>query len=353
MKKYFLLLILSTTVLFAQKPSADSRYKEVAGNYGSSDGICLFDDGTFMLYGYATIVFGSYNFEKDYMNFYPDKQELFMIYAAHNPEIRNSARLFFNGFGRDKTVIQFDEEKPRPVFNEDANCFDSPYIFESNKKPSVIRLSDFQDEKWQQLKFMIPKAYNDFAIFYNQPSRYEENFSGTVRKEDHTAVLNISLVSRDFKKNRADKNNSNWQEILQMKSEYDLTKKKDGKTVFFNKHYNMFPDPDSSAYRFDEKSNQFITKNPQNNDAYYRDNPYQDNRSIRKYGKLESESGVDFSADVKNISSESLFFTVCGEGSEKSYHYKGLNNYNDKSETRQLQQTAPLKPIAPPAPLSK
>ncbi len=90
--------------------SAKDRYKAVCGRYGSMDGICLFDDGRFMLYGYATAVFGHYTFEKDYVLFVPDKPERFGIYAWKNKSIGDSTRLYFWGFEEGNTFVQFDKQ---------------------------------------------------------------------------------------------------------------------------------------------------------------------------------------------------------------------------------------------------
>ena len=62
MKKYLMLILLASGFIFAQKTTTDKRYKEVEGRYGGNDGICLFDDGKYMLYGYATAIFGTYIF---------------------------------------------------------------------------------------------------------------------------------------------------------------------------------------------------------------------------------------------------------------------------------------------------
>lgn len=347
MKKYLILILFASGFIFAQKTNTDKRYKEVAGRYGGNDGICLFEDGSYMLYGYATAIFGTYTFEKDHINFDPDKQELFMIFGSQNPTIGNSARMFFSGFERDGTAVQFDQEKPQAVFNDDANCFASPYVYETKKKPSQITLSDFIDGIWHQSKFDIPKEYNDLAIVHNEPSRYEENFMGMVKSEGKSKVLNISMYDRNFRKNEKEENDNNWREILEMKSEYYQAKASNKNGIFFNKHYHNFPTPEISTYSLDKKTNQFISKNAKDNEAYFRNDQYNDNRYLRKYLKVEGQTNINRNLNKDNISPESLFFTTCGEGSEKSYKYKGIIEYEDKSEPEKLQQTTTVEPLPP------
>ncbi|WP_260264066.1 hypothetical protein [Elizabethkingia ursingii] len=66
--KYRIALIftlLYTLNVFAQENKKDPRYEQYSGGYGSNDGIYLFEDGRFILYGYATAVFGEYSIDKD------------------------------------------------------------------------------------------------------------------------------------------------------------------------------------------------------------------------------------------------------------------------------------------------
>lgn len=350
MKKYLMLLLFTSAFVFAQKPNTDRRYKEVAGRYGGNDGICLFEDGKYMLYGYATAIFGTYTFEKDYINFYPDQQELFMIFGSQNPTIGNSARLYFSGFERDGSFVSFDNEKAQPVFNEDANCFASPYVYETKTKPSQINLSGLVDGTLHQSKFDIPKDYNDLIIVHNKPSRYEENFTGMVKSEGKSKILNISMFDRDFKKNDEDKNDSNWKEILAMKNEYYQAEDNIKTGVFFNKHYQNFPTPENSAYTFDKKTNQFISKNVKDNEAHFRNDQYNDTRYLRKYLKIEGQTNVDKAFNKNSVATKSLFFTTCGEGSEKSYQYKGYEEYENQNKPEKRQ---PIKTLAPVAPAKK
>lgn len=82
--KYRITLILS--LLYALnilvRKTKDPRYIQYAGGYGSNDGVYLFDDGTFILYGYATAVFGEYKFDKMYC-FSIRKNENCLRYMLH------------------------------------------------------------------------------------------------------------------------------------------------------------------------------------------------------------------------------------------------------------------------------
>jgi len=112
-------------------PNGKDKAKTISGQYGGNSGICLFEDGRFLLYGYATSVFGSYVFEKDYLLFYPDEAPLFQLYGRHKPNFTDSTCINLAGFEEGKTYVQFDNDSTHRVFNDKANCF-SPLLFIRN-----------------------------------------------------------------------------------------------------------------------------------------------------------------------------------------------------------------------------
>src|SRR5690606_28743770 len=109
--------------------AASARYRQISGRYGRNEGICVFEDGTFMLYGYATAVFGHFNFQNDRLLFYPDKPELFEVYGTLNKSLSDSTRINFVQFdGAERTFVKLGKESTRQVFNDGADCFDGPFV---------------------------------------------------------------------------------------------------------------------------------------------------------------------------------------------------------------------------------
>lgn len=330
---------------FAQKMSKNPRYQELSGCYGkSTEGICLFDDGKFLLYGYATAIFGTYVFEKDYLLFYPDKSELFEVYAHQNKSIGTQSRIDFKGFDRAaETFVQFEADSIKSVFNKGANCFDAPFVLTRRNKVSSITLSN-KNTSWT---YQIDKSFNDLALIYNEPGRYAEHFSGMISTDENEKLLKLSAIfgEKGFKKQRTDKSEGQWRDIMQLKSEYDLSKKNTGDFVFANKHYHPFPAPAAGNYQYDKASNQYISKKVKENEAYYRQNQYNDPRYLRKYVKLSPKTKGKFSGLKDSISSSSIFYTVCGTGVEKSYHYEGYQKYREDSRPVPIPTTMPPVPI--------
>lgn len=360
MKRIILLFILSvfTRNMQAQTymPSGKDRYKEISGRYGGNDGLCLFDDGTFMLYGYATAVFGSYVFEKDYLSFYPDTLPLFEVYAGKNNSIGDSTRLNFAGFERGgATFVSFGNAGPQPVFNDDANCFDEPFVYRMPGQQASLTLYYIPDQEDEQQKASQARlyncaGYNDFILVYNKLHRERENFRCVFfRKPGEPLRIRLSSYGGDegYRKQEQDEEEQKqWAELLAMKDAYYGTKARAEQGIFANKHYNLFW-PDTAAYRFDKTINQYISRLAAENEDYFKDNPYKDDRYLLRYNSLPAviSTGIALPGDIKTTP---VFFTVCGDGAEKSYHYDGYekqepDNTGDEPRPVTIQPAAPVK----------
>lgn len=301
--------------------SVKDRYKQVSGRYGNTDGICLFDDGRFLLYGYATAIFGRYDFEKEAIRFSPDKPERFQVYACNNKSTGDSTRLYFQGFEEGATFVQLDNRQPQRVFNEDANCFNAPYVYRPAKTPERIVLSDNADgadgysgDPVSTWHYNINKQYNDFILLYNKPSRYYNDFSGMIAKAaEGTWVLTLSanFGDRQLGRHPADEEDKNWREILQWKAGSDKSRTGDG-ALYANPSFNIFPTPDSLNYKYDAALNVYVDVPNKDNDSYFQGNAYNDDRYLRKYIKLLPQRKDNIPFATKDIAATPVFYTVCG-----------------------------------------
>ncbi len=344
-----------TSAIFAQSNTAE-RYRQYAGRYGGTSGICLFDDGRFMLYGYATAVFGAYSFKGDDLQFIPDKPELFEVYAHYNSRLGDSTRMNFAGFEEGKTLVQFNEEKRQRVFNEDANCFGAPFVYETYQQLTRFTLSFIrEDVGWDLRKpgtswqYNPAKKYNDFILIFNEPKREYENFAARFVKVEGKNILQLSNYGGQegfAKQIPQEEEQEQWQEILEWKKQYDESKTATAHTIFANQHYRLFPPPDSLNYSSNEAANEYISRQADDNDEYFKSHQYHDDRLLRKYVKLaaENKDTVDFAED--SGAHNSIFYVICGEGVRPSYHYKGfLTDEKEGEERTALSTTAPPPPL--------
>lgn len=320
----FICIILMNT-LSAEHQSKDMRYKKLAGRYGNTSGISLFEDGTFLLYGYATGVFGRYHFEKDYLLFYPDQQELFEVYAHQNPALGDRTRMNFIGFERgNKTFAQFDEDSLQQVFNEGANCFNAPFIYEKAGQAKTMTLSSQPEASERPAaatktswNYRNNTDYNDFILIHNAPKREYENFSAMISPAATGDVIKLSNYGGDtgYRKQNADKEEqAQWKELLEWKNQYDQSKKVQKNQVYANHQYRIFPEIDASNYHYNAKTNQYTSTSDQENQADDQQNQYNDPRYLRKYLKLQPESKDKFQGS--KAAHKSIFFSVCEQDTE-------------------------------------
>ncbi|WP_114792562.1 hypothetical protein U0035_02275 [Niabella yanshanensis] len=353
------LLLISLFIMVSATPAQNAnqdRYRQYAGKYGGNSGVCLFNDGRFMLYGYSTAVFGSYSFKDDDLQFITDKPELFEVYAHDNSTLGDSTRMNFAGFEEGKTFVQFNEENRQRVFNDDANCFDAPFVYETDQQLTRFTLSYIRENVWWDLGRPNPswqygpaKKYNDFILIFNKPKREYENFAARFAKVDGRIILQLSNYGGEegFIKQVPDKEEQKqWQEILEWKKQYDESKTTTVHAVFANKHYRLFPSPDSLNYISNDAANEYISRQADDNEEYFRSNQYQDDRLLRKYIKLvpQNKDTANFTED--NGADNSIFYVVCGEGTRPPYRYQGFVTYEEKKEEERI----PLI-VTGPAPL--
>ncbi|WP_343561255.1 preprotein translocase subunit SecD [Sphingobacterium sp.] len=301
------------------------RTKTISGQYGDLNGICLFEDGKFMLYGYATMVFGSYVFEKDYLLFYPDRLPQFQLYASHNPTLGDDVSINFRGFEEGKTFVQFGDNNMQPLFNDGANCFDFPYIYEQSQPISQLKFSvqkeDFDAEPaYQTFHYQNDKHFNDFIAIYNKPQRARANFAAYLYlTEDKRLAISLSNYGgREgfLRENQVAPTQERWLEILAMKKEYESAGSIEPMAIFSSAAYNISY-PDLEEYNFNKATNQYISKSVGDNDQ----GSAQDDRFLRQYTKEPLVPKQD-KFDIKAATAPSLFFSSCSQSDESYNHIK-------------------------------
>jgi len=352
-----MILLMLPILASAQKPATNMDYKKYTGRYGSNSGICLFDDGRFLLYGYATAVFGDYKINNESLLFFPDKLELFEVYGHHNKSIAKGMRANFKGFERgDPTYIDLSGKGMQRVFNEDANCFDGPFVYETVGVTKQIGLvtpavpASFRPARNGQFwTYDNKEGYNDFILIYNAPKREYEDFQGRVLSAEGQKFIQLSNYGGEegYRLNLAEE--KNWSEMLDWKKQYDAGRAAESNNAYVNQHYRVFPELSLANYKLDAKKNLYTKNSGNNNDEeYFRDNEYQDDRALKKYVKIKPLKKQENAGLSGKQLEGSIFFSVCGEGSERSYHYKGLKPQTAAGKTTKLDTVAPM--IVPPPP---
>ncbi|WP_300597877.1 hypothetical protein [Niabella sp.] len=343
------LLLLAVCSAFGQ----DGRsYKNIQGRYGgTSDGIYLFEDSSFLLYGYATMVFGKYNIEKELLSFYPDKPEqVFTVYARNDKTIKG-IRLAFGGFERGTTLIRFDEAPVKRVFNKNANCFSAPFVYDTAYHPKQIALSHHLEALWRLPEtkkepgsFRFPVTHNDYILVYHQPDRYHDPFKGRILTKEGILLLETTLTSRQFEKQ--EEAPDNLEEVTQLKTAYEQSRRNETVIMYTNDRYRPFEEPDTADYTYDGASNQYISKevfDKKKDYTLYKSEDYNADLVLRKYTRIKLEA-IEKIHNAEKTDPHSLFYTTCEEP-EKSY------KYNNIKETAIDDKVAPVPTLAAPVPV--
>jgi hypothetical protein len=310
-------------------PSGKDKAKTISGQYGDNSGICLFEDGKFLLYGYATSVFGSYVFEKDYLLFYPDEAPRFQLYGRYSPNISASVCINLVGFEGGETFVQIDNDSTQRVFNEKANCFSPPYIHQESKPIQSLKFivqnqHVEQDSAYQVFQYTNEGEFNDFIAAYNKPQRARQNFSAYLYlAEDNKLAIRLSNYGGErgfLRESQRGSNQEHWHEILRMKEEYDGANYIDPMEIYSNASYTIFY-PDLEQYILDPVTKRYVSKFASDNEAYFTNNPGQDDRYLNKYIRQNLLFLKDERFDLSKLPTTSLFFSSCEEP-EKSYQYR-------------------------------
>lgn len=111
-----------------------------------------------------------------------------------------------------------------------------------------------------------------------------------------------------------------------MKREYDRDKGLANGIIYANQHYKIFPAPEVSRYAYDKGKNLYTSRDAEENASRYMQDQYNDPSHLRQYQKLAPQEKSKFKPDAVRPG-QSLFFTVCGEGADRSYHYDGFIEY--------------------------
>ncbi|GEM_PF-922290 len=332
-----------------------AQYRKYAGLYGGNDGLALFEDGTFLLYGYATAIPGRYYFEGNLLHFYLNRPPTFEVFATHNPELGKKMRAEFTGFEDNETYLQLDLQPLRRVFNEDANCFDAPFVANFPELADHLTfyhrdfLADGDDPMLFKYRYENKAQYNDFMFIYNTSHPEAEDFTVVLNddeKSGHTRLLYMSYGQGDaLTRAQISSDDENWKELVNLKEE--IARAADSPAVYANKHHKIFRTANEALYQYDQNKNQYVHKNAAANEAYFKSNPYADDRYLRKYERQPTVSMC--TSTQTSVAKKPIFYTLC-EDPENSYKFE-LTKVNNASSSKD--RTVITEPLALSLPAAK
>ncbi|QDW24821.1 hypothetical protein [Pedobacter sp. KBS0701] len=345
MKKYLLILtLLLINKVFAQQENRMT--KNTSGRYvqGSQNGIYIYDDGSFALFGYATLVLGKYTLSNNQINFIPDiPKQVFTVLGRKNTAVKSGVKLTFaSGFLNDgPTYIKFDDDSLMNTFEEDYDGGEPYYVIELARSPKTLTLAQNTINHLYQNNtniFNLDHHFNDFLLFHHKTVGEQKPFSATFKTENGKTILQSRWG--DFKKNETGADAEFDTFISNYKKQQQ--KGKEAKEFYFNNElktangFNYLSEAfsvfDINNYILDESSNKFIRK-----DIYKKGTDYT-NAVAADY---HDESYLLKYDDIKVVEQTLTDFGKVKIGPKALFKKAGLNQ-NGNGSQKEKKSTLPL-----------
>lgn len=308
----FLLVILSIKGYTQQKQTLSGFYQ--SPGYVDTPGSIthLKDDYTYTIVALGTIIHGTWELNDNEIVLTPIKRNrIFNVYGRFNPSMQGCKMMVIHGENNSNFLLNKENNLWHPLFNENANCFDYPYI---KTFPSIFSEISLTNENLKFSKIIentvINNSFNDFIIVNNH-SNYES-------KIFHLFVRNKKIFS------------SNDEELTKFEpSEEDLDffeELEKNKTnflngtslIYSNAAYNTnFDEYYLDNYTFNKSKNAYIINSENKQDETNEENVYHNLNEIFLYEKMESKR-IPLTTFSK--SKTSIFTAKCEEENNDEYN---------------------------------
>ncbi|WP_136666744.1 hypothetical protein [Flavobacterium sp. H122] len=351
MKNLFLsALFMLSNFLFSQKQN-ENKIPKGSYSQGSTSGIYIFEDNTFALYGYATLVFGEYKIQNNSIDFIPFKPEQpFTILGRENKSVKKGIKLTFESsfIEYDSIFVKFDKKNPINLLESNIEKGKPYYITNLDYKPSLITLIQNKENSENNndsntYSFNINPNYNDFLLFYNVSKRESEPFSGKIMSKNKQTVLVCDWGN--FKKE-----NKEEAEMLTFLNQYkkEYQKSKTQNEFHFNDRlkkatgYNHLSERENifsiDNYILDASSNKYIRKDIYKKQKKYLNEKvtdYHDESIILKYDKINPS--------LKNFTDLNKITKGKNEFLFKSYKDENKDKKKEEIKSEKIYLSKPLE----------
>lgn len=322
---------------------------------GNGGGIVMMDNQRFFLFGYATLVFGSYSGNDSRLQFKPDKFPAFTAFGRSEPSLQDKLRFRFIRFDEDDNYFQLGDNEAVPVLNEDKNCVNFYLFKEFSKRKNDTNFTLMTDQEFEpyedgiNLQQFMLDGNNDFIVFHNPMMRYYRDFEAAITKGKEGLILHTSAYD-DFAESERHTKDSDYDSLMdfvvmdQLEKSKELYVNEDEKLV--ENYIDGAPDIylettefiNLKNYKSDKTKNVLIFNgNPDELTNKY-------DRELRHYKELLPAKSSTQQIPSANKLKKPLFYSVCY--SEKSYKYLTKSqleeeNQRGDNEERKLQMVPP------------
>ncbi|WP_128755228.1 hypothetical protein [Aquimarina sediminis] len=218
----------------------------------------VLENGKFVITYFGGVQVGEWSLTSNTtILFTPDiKKNEFELYGRYNKNIGNTVRISFEGFEEASSFISLKKTKDdkhimKKVFNENANCFNYPYVKNFRSTTETISFMVLKEEMETLIYDFNTKGFNDFIAFF-------------CKNEDEAYPFYAT-----FKHNRLylDENGySTKQQLPKEGEDIDFirrvaSKNASNKTILCNPSYHLFEGNINENHIFDKEKGAYI--NPQ------------------------------------------------------------------------------------------
>lgn len=318
MKMNFARILLAVMMLGHILTYAQKNTENIDGVYKVSDAAFVINKNkTFLVMAYGTLIKGTWSIKKDLIELKPQNPDAkFYVYARKNPNIKTGMRIGFSGdkIGNSGILVGEFPNKMQPLFNEDANCFDFPYVHVFKEKPATLSLLEEQNYE-NEMGVEIPKLiynfptgdYNDFIVQHMQDGLYHNDFIFKMTKDGSSLVddsgkpLRKSTVKEAF---------PHEEELKFMEGAFNRAFDADYKLVnnAYNTHDDMDQEIDLEYYKYDAQKNVYVNPAVPAKQLNYKSEDYHYNEVLMKFDKIKGTSQPQVA--VKPLSN-SIFTAKC------------------------------------------
>lgn len=261
----FCLIFINIGTSCSQEHIAGVYNRSQKGDPQGASSLFVLENHRFVVTFFGGAIAGSWNITKgNLVEFKPDvpKQKIY-LYGRHNKDVKDSCRIFFQGFQNSETFIGFEGNKAplRRVFNPSPNCFSYPYVYKFPGIPGQMIMADKEDnepnEKQRKTSskniytFKNTEKYNDFVAYYLEESNDRKPFYAKIKGKQLFFSEDDAAQKRPLPKDTEDfvfVNN-----IANMPQETN--------TVRYNPFYKQCTEDivkDTLNWRFEQKKNAYI-----------------------------------------------------------------------------------------------
>lgn len=295
-----------------------SAQQDITGVYNRSSNdphgasyLYILADHKFAITFFGGVIAGDWNIKGDEVEFKPCVNEQhFLIYGRHNPNIKDSSRVYFQGFDDQETFIGFGAKKGdqpllKKVFNSSPNCVPYPSVAKFKGMLGQISFTDqpfvgHGEESDPQVKrniytFANTEKYNDFVAYYLKDDSDKRPFY---------AKIKANKLYFDEREAAAKKPLPTTGEDIEFISQIVNLPKTTAK-VFYNPFYNRSNADvnDLNNWKFNEKKNAFINflnyqegeeNKPKEQDAYNKMNIIYQFNNLPLSNKVIQPFAIDY-----------------------------------------------------------